>query len=228
MSDVLLPPNATTAELAMEGATARVIDTPVPIRDLWDADTAPDSLLPWLAWAYSVDEWDAGWTNDQRRAAIRRSVEIHRHKGTIGAVRNALAALGFGVEIQEWFNQVPEAAPYTFGLILTTNQVGINQAAIAKILQVIDSTKNLRSHLNKVSPIVVTRSEVYMAGFPMLGSEITISAGVAEELPVYSDGTVAYDLIADSDTYGVTSTTGAMDKLDNVMREQMPANEWKA
>ena len=48
----LLPRNATGAERAIEGATARVGAVPTPFRDLWNPDTCPAALLPWLAWAY--------------------------------------------------------------------------------------------------------------------------------------------------------------------------------
>src|SRR5688500_13103717 len=106
MSD-LLPINATPAERAMEGATSRLTDVPVPPRSMWDADTCPAALLPWLAWAFSVDEWDSSWSEAQKRASIRGSVEIHQHKGTIGAVRDAVAALGVPAQVQEWFNLSP-------------------------------------------------------------------------------------------------------------------------
>lgn len=31
--------------------------TPVSIRELWNPDTCPANLLPWLAWSFSVDRW---------------------------------------------------------------------------------------------------------------------------------------------------------------------------
>ncbi|MNT00427.1 Phage tail protein [compost metagenome] len=144
---------------------------PTPVRDIWNADTIPAGLLPWLAWAYSVDEWSANWTPEQQREAIKRSVSVHRYKGTIGAVREALDALGYGVVIQEWYQKLPEGEPYTFNVKLTTGQVGIDQPALAKIFQIINSTKNLRSHLEGVETIVVTGSEVFLGGASMIGIE---------------------------------------------------------
>lgn len=92
----LLPPNATAAERNLEAATERISDVPVPLRDTWNPDTCPASLLPWLAWQFSVDQWDANWTDDVKRAVIKSAVNVHRHKGTIGAVRAVFTALGFG------------------------------------------------------------------------------------------------------------------------------------
>lgn len=96
MPDSLLPVNATSQERAIEASTARLSDVPVPVRDVWNPDTCPSAVLPWLAWQYSVDQWDATWSDDQKRGVIKASVSVHRHKGTIGAVRSVFTALGFG------------------------------------------------------------------------------------------------------------------------------------
>lgn len=104
MSETLLPHNATPQEIALDLATARVGDVPVDIRTVMTSDACPAALLPWLAWALSVDEWDAAWTEETKRAAIAASVAVHRRKGTVGAVRAAIDAAGYGdAEIIERF-----------------------------------------------------------------------------------------------------------------------------
>lgn len=92
----LLPPNATAVEAALASATARLADVPAPIPALWDPATCPAALLPWLAWALSVDAWDAGWTDETKRRVIAASVATHRLKGTVGAVKRAVAVAGYG------------------------------------------------------------------------------------------------------------------------------------
>lgn len=92
----LLPHNATPQERAIEGATARIGDVPVRVRDVWNPQTCPLDVLPWLAWAFSVDEWDAGWSEDQKRATIASAIKVQQTKGTVGAVKRALAAAGYG------------------------------------------------------------------------------------------------------------------------------------
>jgi len=96
MSEVarMLPANAEPAEAAMEQATALRLDTTAD--SLWNAATCPAPLLPWLAWAFSVDIWDERWSEARQRAVIAASVEVHRRKGTRGAVVAALAAAGLG------------------------------------------------------------------------------------------------------------------------------------
>src|SRR5690348_8371423 len=124
MSDHLLPPNATAQERALSETIARVSDVPVPVREMYRADVISEDLLPWLAWAFSVDEWDTNWTADQKRAAVQSSVYVHQHKGTIGALRQALDALGYTIETQEWFQLTPQGDPYTFGLLVVIDGGG--------------------------------------------------------------------------------------------------------
>ncbi|HEX8552516.1 MAG TPA: phage tail protein I [Abditibacteriaceae bacterium] len=188
MSDrQLLPSNASAQEVALSGAVARVGDVPVPNRDLYNADKCPAPLLPWLAWALSLDEWNTQWTEAQKRQAIKDSIFVHRHKGTIGAVRRALGALGFGAQVQEWFNQVPAGAAYTYNLLLEVDQVGISQGDIVQVKDVVASTKNLRSHLDKVAVSVKSRAGPIIASVAGIGTEITV---------LYGDGSDAFDLIS--------------------------------
>lgn len=170
----LLPWNATPQERALSESAARVSDVPTPLRDLWNPDTCPPELLSWLAWAFSVDEWDTSWTEAQKREFIRRSVDVHRYKGTIGAVREALGALQFSAQVQEWFAQLPAGDPYTFRVLLTADQVGIPLEQFAVLFAVIDRTKNLRSHLELVE--LVVRSGA--------GPCTVIAAGVGSEIQI--------------------------------------------
>lgn len=96
MSETLLPHNATPAELAFEAVLREAFTPQVPLREIWDPETCPVSLLPWLAGAFSVDEWDPGWSESAKRAAIAQSFSVHQKKGTIGAVKEAVAAAGYG------------------------------------------------------------------------------------------------------------------------------------
>lgn len=98
MSDAasLLPSNASAVERAVEHATARLGDVPVPLREIHDPDTCPAALLPWLAWAWGIDEWDDKWSDDAKRESIRRAYAVHAHKGSVRSIRDVLAAAGYG------------------------------------------------------------------------------------------------------------------------------------
>lgn len=96
MNNSLLPPNATAQEKALEGATARVGSMATPLRDIWNPDDCPSAMLPWLAWAFGVDEWDAQWPDEYKRETIRNSVMVHRLKGTVWSIKRVIADAGYG------------------------------------------------------------------------------------------------------------------------------------
>lgn len=98
----ILPATSTPAERAVEAALARTDALPVPVRDLWNPATCPVALLPWLAWAFSVDEWQPDWSDSAKRAVIASAVFVHRHKGTVGSILAAIVATGLpGAVLQE-------------------------------------------------------------------------------------------------------------------------------
>ena len=178
MSD-LLPPSVTSQERALASTMARASTLPLPARDLWNPDTCPIELLPWLAWAFSLDDWDVTWTAAQQRAAVKASYGVHRHKGTIGSVKDALNALGLGVQVQEWFNQIPAGAPYTYKLLLEVNQYGVSLAELDKIFDVVEHAKNLRSHMTSLDLTVASNATVYIGAVALSGNDMafTIPAG---------------------------------------------------
>lgn len=146
----LLPPNATKAERALEAATARLADMPVPVRELWNPDACPLELLPWLAWAYSVDQWESSWTETQKRAVVRNALFVHRYKGTLGAMERALASLGYGMTIREWFDESPRGEPFTFRVDINITGIGIDEPLYAQLERLINDAKNVRSHLRSL------------------------------------------------------------------------------
>jgi phage tail P2-like protein len=174
MSD-LLPPSSTVAERALADAIGRAGEVPVVIREIWNPDTCPASLLPWLAWAFSVDEWSPAWTELQKREVIKTSFDVHRHKGTVGAVQDALRSLFVGARVQEWFRQIPQGDPYTFRVLLEVDQYGIDQSAIGGLKDIINRTKNLRSHLDEIQVIATTQAGVSCAAVTILGSDIRLT-----------------------------------------------------
>lgn len=162
MATNLLPPNATTLERNVAATNAALGDLPTPLRDMMDPDTCPLRLLPWLAWAMSVDNWNDTWNEAQKRAVIKSSRLVHKKKGTLGAVEDALAALGVSAEIIEWFNDVPRATPHTFRVDLGIEKTGVTTGFLASMEQQIVSVKPARSHF-KVRLIAKSRAQVYQA-----------------------------------------------------------------
>ncbi|GLS03506.1 hypothetical protein GCM10007860_06500 [Chitiniphilus shinanonensis] len=94
----VLPPNRTALEDAL-AITRRPQADPAALRYLSDAARCPAPLLPWLAWLAwqrSVDRFDSATTEAQQRALIASAIDVHRHKGTVAAVRQVFRDLGLG------------------------------------------------------------------------------------------------------------------------------------
>ncbi|NOU49532.1 phage tail protein I [Pseudoalteromonas sp. JBTF-M23] len=161
----LLAPNASKFEQAHERATYFDDVKPIPdyVAKHWHPDTCPEKLLPWLAWSLSVDDWDEQWPVEAKRALIKNSVAIHKHKGTVGAVKRALKSLGVVIEFFEWFEDVDNTAlipvhskePNTFTFITwaneqvyTSQQVALSDALYKAINRVTNQTKPQRAHFN--------------------------------------------------------------------------------
>jgi phage tail P2-like protein len=111
----VLPPNSTAFEEALKVAAFLAIEVPVPVDTLWSAERIPAALLPFLAWALSVDDWDPEWTDETKRAVVSASIDVHRRKGTVWAMRRALVAAGLGdADIQEGWSASQFDGSFTF------------------------------------------------------------------------------------------------------------------
>lgn len=110
MSDRLLPVGSSPLEVAAATALSEIQRVPVPLRTLWNWRTCPVNLLPYLAWALSVDRWDEKWPEATKRSVCASSFFVHQHKGTISALRRVVEPLGFLIEVREWWqlNEEPE------------------------------------------------------------------------------------------------------------------------
>ena len=145
----LLPTNATDTELALEGATARIGELSVPIKDLWNPEHCPAPLLPWLAWALSVDVWHSEWREAEQRQVIAESIQVHKAKGTRSAIERALSALAIRVDLLEWWENGGQ--PYTFELTARASLAFddgdslIDRHFYSMVRQMIDSIKPARS-----------------------------------------------------------------------------------
>ncbi len=152
MSDSsLLPFNASELEKTLEATMCCASKIPVPIDILWNATTCPENLLPWLAWALSVDTWDSTWPEIIKRQVIADSVHVHRIKGTLASVRRVLNGLNIQADISEWFEH--GGPPHTFQLTAWTDDqvIGggapiLNGALYRNLISAVDNVKPVRSH----------------------------------------------------------------------------------
>lgn len=122
MSDSLLPSNASKLDRSIEKVIEHCTQFPVDVRDLWDPWRCPFELLPWLAWAYSVDSWSEHWPEQTKRRVVDSSFQVHQHKATPFAVQRALDALGIKTNIVEWWEQAGTGEPGTMKVLALLNE----------------------------------------------------------------------------------------------------------
>lgn len=145
----LVPNNSTPLERAVEILTRRLDDIGAPLRQLWSAWDCPISLLPWLAYALSIDAWNAEWPENIKRAFVAQAIEVQRMKGTAASVRRVVQAFGGNIAIREWHQQDPPGEPYTFDVVLTLNGADGAPATgrfLEEVIEEIGRTKPARAH----------------------------------------------------------------------------------
>ncbi len=143
-NDDLLPLNATKAEKDISASVARISSIPVPVRDMWNPATCPANLLPWLAWALSVDNWDASWSDTTKRSVIAASISVHYKKGTVGAVKDAIEAAGYQ-------NVAIDESVGTWAEFSVSPEVSEEFSKIGLLVRMINSNKPARSQLQTIN-----------------------------------------------------------------------------
>jgi phage tail P2-like protein len=147
--DSLLPPNASGVERVAEAVTAHAAEVDTVVDLLWNPWTCPENLLPWLAWAMSVDTWRSSWPLPVKRARVAGSLLVQRRKGTARSIADVVGSFGGSVEITEWWQTTPRGQPHTFALTLTlSGQSGETATAqyVDDVIAEVNLTKPVRSH----------------------------------------------------------------------------------
>jgi len=178
----LLPLNSTPLERGIEATFAET--TLIPLRTLYNPDTCPVHLLPHLAWAWSVDRWDPAWPEPVKRAAIKASFYIHKHKGTIGALRRVVEPLGYLIEVLEWWQTVPEGVPGTFALKVGVLDTGITEEMYLELERLIDDAKPVSRQLTGLAISLETQGDLNIAASLYEGDEIDVYPPVMSDIEV--------------------------------------------
>lgn len=201
MSSHLLPGNATALERHAAQALAQIERVPIPLRDIWNPDTCPVELLPYLAWAFSVDTWSSNWPESAKRQAIRVAYQVHAQKGTITALRRVIAPRGTLERVIEWWQQQPPALPGTFALEVAVTDRGITEQTYVEMEHLIDATKPLSRHLSGLAIIIRALGQAHIGAVQTDG----------EHLDVYPYQPADITVVAQAHTAGADV---AVDELD--------------
>ncbi|MEI7143219.1 phage tail protein I [Pectobacterium brasiliense] len=172
MNSSLLPVGSSELEIAAAKTCAELSRTPIPLRQLCDPDSCPANLLPYLAWAFSVDRWDEKWPEIIKRQAIKDAYFIHRHKGTIGALRRVVEPFGYLIRIIEWWQN--GGVPGTFRLDIGVQQQGITEETFLELERLIADAKPVSRHLLGLNINLDTQGAAYVAAASYSGDTLTV------------------------------------------------------
>lgn len=115
-------------------------------------DNLPSDALPHLAEQYHITG-NEGWlqcrNDNEKRDLIKRSIEVHRYKGTKYALMRIFDMFGIDGNIKEWFET--NGKPYTFTVDINFVSKGLDFELIDKLEDLINEYKNVRSHLASLS-----------------------------------------------------------------------------
>ncbi|MFS2091704.1 phage tail protein I [Pseudomonas sp. Pseusp11] len=170
----ILPPHLAELERKIDAGTARIDAIPVRTETLWNPWTCPVEVLPWLAWNLSIDHWRASWPEQRQRAAVASSLDLHRIKGTLRAVEQALSEFDLAPKVTEWFDAVPPLPRGTFRLDLATDSVPITPELDARIMAALEQNKRASIHLATVHIKLEGRSQSRAVAASVAGEVTTI------------------------------------------------------
>ena len=177
MSKSLLPINASQLLKDLENSSLKATSLEALNRYVTNPDLAPDNILPWLAWAVSVDDWSDNWSLVVKKNVIKASINVHKKKGTIGALRSALEAFNYeNITVEEWFNYGGD--PHFFRVFFDVTEPGFDVGILPQVQKVIDNTKNVRSHLESLKAFLSAEMGLINMGSAMISKEITPIAHV--------------------------------------------------
>ena len=147
ISNHLLPLGSTPLEKRAAEILKSAVENPVIIADLINPERCPPQLLAYLAWAFSVDKWDENWTDEVKRIAIKQAFFVHKHKGTIAAVKRVVEPIGYLVELKEWFAMQPQGKAGTFSITVEVSETGLNEQTYNELVRLINDVKPVSRHL---------------------------------------------------------------------------------
>ena len=177
MSDTsLLPSNRTSLEQALAQLSNGDVELANVLRQVHSVDNCPAPLLPWLAIQRSVDRWDPQWSETVKRKVVKDAFEVHKRKGTLGALRRVVEPFADILDITEWHQLEPMGEPGTFTMSLALFDSGLSETAIAELERMINDTKPVSRHLVSLNITYSPSGTYYIGAGISSGDEVTISS----------------------------------------------------
>lgn len=171
----LLPPNTTQLEKKITEVSASAFNLNGDLSSLIRIDDAPSDYLSILAWQFSVDRWQDDWPDEVKRAQIKNSIKVHRHKGTNYALRKIVESFGYSLQVHEWWQETPMNQPGTFQITIDTQGQGLSERNYQTLVELLNDAKPLTREIKGIELNVVSvSSETNVACAMYDGEDVTI------------------------------------------------------
>ena len=128
-------------------------------------DELSEEVIDLLAWQWHVDFYEPSMSIEIKRQLVRESIAWHRIKGTKAAVEKMAQTVFKGGVVTEWFEYGGE--PYHFRIDLLTAP-NITQDDTARLLAVVNASKNVRSVLDELRFRREAQNDMYYASAPTI------------------------------------------------------------
>ncbi len=124
-------------------------------------DTLSEEVIDLLAWQFHIEGYELAETEEEKRALVKKAIELHRYKGTRWAIKKVLELLNMQGVIKEWFEYGGE--PYKFKVDLSLSNKEITTAIKDKLINLINEYKNERSWLEEIALSYFTKAFCYVS-----------------------------------------------------------------
>lgn len=174
-------------------AKAWIDDLKLEVLLVYVIDQVESDALPVLAQQFDVlgyRGWKLANTDADRRALIKKAIELHRYKGTVWAVAEAMKSIGFtDAQIIEhtsghWAN---------FKVELFNKSVPITVQSIADLHKMIEEYKNTRSNLEEIFITIEVQDEIILTDSMGIAQDVDVNDDVHLASALFYDGQGLYD-----------------------------------
>ena len=111
-------------------------------------DKLTSTQLDHVAYGWDASVWRDSWPVSMKRSVLKNVVREKRKKGTLRAVKDAVASIGSAATIKEWWQQEPKGTPHTFEVQATLGNIEgtLDSEMQEDLFALIDDAKPVRSH----------------------------------------------------------------------------------
>lgn len=172
-------------------------------------DSLSEEVLDLLAWQFHIEGWEMAETEEEKRALIKKAIELHKYKGTKWAVEKVLELLKLKGEVKEWFQY--NGQPYRFKVEVTSATKEFNAKRVQLLYELINEHKNVRSWLEDLILIYLSKLGLWHQS-SAVGESFT-EARLLRETELEAKGAGWYQTAAMAEDYVAVDTNRAVENM---------------